>query len=138
MNTSPNAPVHPAPSMNTPVRRILTVIGASAAALAGWVLAVPVAGIALTARMGGGAEQVGPAAVVVASLVAGLAGWALLAVLERFVSRAGRLWTIVALAVLALSLLGPLGSAVGAASTLVLVLLHLIVGAVLVPGLPRR
>ncbi|TDC95576.1 hypothetical protein E1292_39195 [Nonomuraea deserti] len=124
--------------MNTSVSRLLTVIGASAAALAGWVLAVPVAGIALTVRMGGGMQQVGPAAVVVASLLAGLAGWALLAVLERFASRAGRPWTIVALAVLALSLLGPLGSAAGTTATLVLVLLHLIVGAVLVPGLARR
>ncbi|MEO3887767.1 DUF6069 family protein [Nonomuraea sp. B5E05] len=153
MNTSPNTPVHATPArrssggrragdmnarMNTSVRRLLTVLGASAAALAGWVLAVPVAGIALTARMGGGIQQVGPAAVVVASLLAGLAGWALLAVLERFVPRAGRLWTIVALVVLALSLLGPLGSAAGTASALALVLLHLIVGAVLVPGLARR
>ena len=43
-----------------------------------------------------------------------------------------------ALVVCALSLTGPLGSAVGAAATLVLVLLHLAVGAVLVLGLVRR
>ncbi|MDF2711803.1 MAG: hypothetical protein K0R62_7455 [Nonomuraea muscovyensis] len=43
-----------------------------------------------------------------------------------------------ALAVCALSLLGPLGSAVGAAATLVLILLHLVVGAVLVLGPARR
>ncbi|MEO3801627.1 DUF6069 family protein [Nonomuraea sp. B1E8] len=140
MDTSSNAPVHAAPatSMSISVRRLLTALGASAAALAAWVLAVPVAGTALTVRMGGGIQQVGPAAVVVASLAAGLAGWALLAVLERFAARAGRLWKVVALVVLALSLLGPLGSAVGTASTLVLLLLHLIVGAVLVPGLARR
>ncbi|TDD19183.1 DUF6069 family protein [Nonomuraea diastatica] len=136
MNTSSNTPVHA--SVNTSARRPLTVIGASAAALACWVLAVPVAGIALTVRTGGGTQQVGPAAVVVASLLAGLAGWALLAALERFASRAGRFWTIVALVVLALSLLGPLGSAADATARLVLVLLHLIVGAVLIPGLARR
>ncbi|NRQ36531.1 hypothetical protein HII36_32560 [Nonomuraea sp. NN258] len=125
--------------MNTSAKRILcTVVGAPAAALAVWALAVPVAGTTLSVRMGAGTQQIGPGSVLVASLVAGLAGWALLAVLERFASRPARIWTITALAVCALSLLGPLGSAVGAAATLVLVLMHLVVGAVIVLGLARR
>lgn len=125
--------------MNTTIRRLLlTVIGAPAAALAVWALAVPVAGTTLTVRMGDGTQPVGPAPVVVASLLAGLAGWTLLAVLERFAPRPARIWTITALIVLALSLFGPAGSAVGIVATLVLILLHLIVGAVLVPGLARR
>ncbi|MGP4102922.1 DUF6069 family protein [Nonomuraea sp. KM90] len=125
--------------MNTSIRRLLlTVIGAPAAALAVWALAVPVAGTALTVRMGSGTPTVGPVSVVAASLLAGLASWALLAVLERFTSRPSRIWTIIALVVLALSLFGPLGIAVGIAATLGLVLLHLVVGAVLVPGLARR
>ncbi|MFI6743052.1 DUF6069 family protein [Nonomuraea sp. NPDC050451] len=125
--------------MNTSLRRLLlTAIGAPAAALAVWALAVPLAGTALTVRTGGGTQTVGPVSVVVASLVAGLAGWALLAVLERRAARPGRSWTITALVVLVLSLSGPLGSAVGAAATLVLILLHLVVGAVLVAGLARR
>ncbi|TDD11765.1 hypothetical protein E1292_04440 [Nonomuraea deserti] len=125
--------------MNISVRRLLlTVIGAPAAAMSVWAVAVPVAGTALTVRTGAATQQVGPVAIVVASIVAGLAGWGLLAVLERFVSRPGRVWAIVALAVLALSLFGPVGSAVGAAATLVLILLHLVVGTVLVPGLARR
>ncbi|GII05923.1 hypothetical protein Pta02_79310 [Planobispora takensis] len=113
-------------------------IGAPAAALAAWALAVAVIGTEPTVRMGGGTQPVGPVPVVVTGLLAGLAGWTLLAVLERFTSRPGRIWTIVALVVLALSLSGPLGGAVGPTATLVLVLLHLIVGAVLVLGLPRR
>lgn len=108
------------------------------AALAVWALAVPLAGATLTVRMGGGTQTVGPVSVAVSSLLAGLAGWALLAVLERLATRPGRIWTIIALIVCALSLLGPLGGAVGAAATLVLILLHLVVGAVLVPGLARR
>ncbi|MCF6467723.1 hypothetical protein FAF44_04765 [Nonomuraea sp. MG754425] len=125
--------------MNTSAKRILlTVVGAPAAALAVWALAVPVAGTTLTVRTGAGTQPVGPGSVLVASLLAGLAGWALLAVLERFVSRPGRTWTIVALTVLVLSLLGPSGSAVGAAAMLVLALMHLVVGAVLVLGLARR
>lgn len=125
--------------MNTSLRRFLVVvIGAPVAALVVWALAVPLAGTALTVRTGGATQTVGPVSVVVASLLAGLAGWALLAVLERSVRRSGRVWTIVALVVCVLSLLGPLGSAAGAAATLVLVLLHLVVGAVLIPGLARR
>ncbi|MFF4779094.1 DUF6069 family protein [Microtetraspora fusca] len=125
--------------MNISVKRLLlTVIGAPAAALAVWALAVPVAGTTLTARMGDSTQPVGPVLVVVTSLLAGLAGWGLLAVLERFASRPGRTWTIVALIVLALSLFGPVGNAVGIAATLVLLLLHLVVGAVLVLGLARR
>ncbi|MGR6913801.1 DUF6069 family protein [[Actinomadura] parvosata] len=134
-----NVPTSTRPA-RTRARRLLVVIGAPVAALAGWGLAVPVGGADLTARMGAGTEPqaVGPVAVVVASLLAGLAGWALLAVLERFTPRAARIWTIVALIVLALSLLGPLGSAAGLAATLVLTAMHLAVGAVLVNGLPRR
>ena len=125
--------------MNTSVRRLLlTVIGVPAAALAVWALAVPLAGITLTVRMGDGTQTVGPVLIAVVSLLAGLAGWALLAVLERWAPRPGRIWTIIALVVLALSLLGPLGSAIGVGATLVLVLLHLVVGAVLVPVLVRR
>lgn len=112
--------------------------GAPAAALTVWALAVPVAGTTLTVRMGDGAQPVGPAPVVVASLLAGLAGWAVVAVLERSTARPGRIWAIVAAAVLAVSLTGPLGSAVGAAAALVLILLHLVVAAVLIPGLARR
>ncbi len=59
----------------------------------------------------------------------------LLAVLERTAGRPRRAWTITALAVLALSLTGPLGSAADTASLGVLTAMHLLVGAVLIPGL---
>jgi hypothetical protein len=74
----------------------------------------------------------------VTSLLAGLAGWLLVAVLERFVARPRRIWTISAPAVLAASLTGPLSSGVGAAAVVALLLLHLVVAAVLVAGLMRR
>ncbi|GAA2276106.1 hypothetical protein GCM10010149_18980 [Nonomuraea roseoviolacea subsp. roseoviolacea] len=113
-------------------------IGATAAALAVWALAVPVAGVTLTVRTGGGAQTVGAVPVAVVSLLAGLAGWALLAVLERRAARPRRIWTITALVVCVVSLAGPLGSAAGAAATLVLLSLHLVVGAVLITWLARR
>ncbi|MEV4570932.1 DUF6069 family protein [Nonomuraea sp. NPDC049419] len=124
--------------MDKSLRRPLTVCGAAVAALVVWAVAVPMAGVALTVRMGGGVQEVGPVSVVVASLAIGLAGWALLAVLERVASRPGRVWTVVALAVLVLSLLGPLGGAVGGGAMSVLVVMHVVVGGVLVGGLGRR
>ena len=119
--------------MNTNTRRLITVIGAAAAALALWIVAVPLAGVDLEAGQGDGAQQVQPFMVVAGPLLAGFAGWALLAVLERRTSRAGRIWTVTAAAVLAVSMLGPLGGA-GAASKLVLLGMHLVVAAVLIPG----
>jgi len=117
------------------------VLGGVTAALAVWAAAVPLAGTELTVRMNGTSQPVGPGAVVAMSLLAGLAGWALLAVLERFGRRSRRTWTVIAVAVLVLSLAGPLGSGVNAASALVLAGMHLAVGAVLVTtlrGLARR
>ena len=81
-------------------------------------------------------RTVGPGAVAAAGLLAGLAAWALLALLERVLARPGRAWTVIAVVVLAVSLAGPLGAA-GAAGAAVLAGLHLVVAAVLVPGLGR-
>ncbi|MFC4019318.1 DUF6069 family protein [Micromonospora sp. GCM10011542] len=95
-------------------------------------------GIDVAARTSTSTRQITVTAVVVAAAVAALAGWALLAVLERATARARVWWTSIAVAVLLLSLLlGPL-SGVGAGAKVSLVLLHLSVGAVLILGLPRR
>ncbi|WP_197034772.1 DUF6069 family protein [Glycomyces sp. NRRL B-16210] len=123
--------------MNKRIRRFLVVIAASAAALLLWAIAVPVAGVDLTVRQGGADQEVGPVMVVFAGLVAGFAAWGLLAALERATARAGRIWMVIAAAVLAVSLLGTLG-AVGGAATLVLMGEHLVVGGVLIGGLVRR
>jgi hypothetical protein len=118
--------------------RGLTVVAAAVAALVVWAIAGPLAGLDLTARSGGPPQPVGPVAVLFVSLLAGLAGWALLAVLER-ATRHGRLiWTAVAVAVLALSLLGPLGSGSDTTSRVVLAAMHVVVGGVLIAGLRRR
>ncbi|MFJ1541311.1 DUF6069 family protein [Micromonospora chalcea] len=117
--------------------RLLTVFAATAAALLGWVVAVPLAGVELTARVGSDVQRVTPAAVAVSTLLAGLAGWALLALLERLTARARTVWTVVAALVLLVSLLGPLGGGVGQAATLTLVAFHLVAGTVLITGLRR-
>ncbi|WP_214409531.1 DUF6069 family protein [Sphaerisporangium fuscum] len=130
---SQSTPV-PTASGRTGARRAITVAGAVVAALALWGLTGPVAGIDLAARLGEAVQPVGPAAVVAASLVAGLAAWGLLAVLERLVRRPRRVWTIVAVVVLVLSLAGPLGAA-DTGSMLALAGMHLVVAAVLIYGL---
>ncbi|MFC4534852.1 DUF6069 family protein [Sphaerisporangium dianthi] len=119
-------------------RALITVAGATVTALTSWALAGPASGVDLTVRTGGALQQVGPVAAAAASLVAGLAAWALLAVLERFTSRPRRIFTIVAVAVLTLSLAGPLGQAAGTASALRLIGMHLAVAAVLIFGLVWR
>jgi lysylphosphatidylglycerol synthetase-like protein (DUF2156 family) len=127
---------------HSPVRRTygpraLAVLGATAAALAVWSVAVPLAGTELTVRMNGMTQSVEPGAVMTASLLAGLAGWALLAALERFGRRPRRTWTVMAVLVLVLSLAGPLGNGVHTATTIALAGMHLAVGAVLIPALRR-
>lgn len=102
-----------------------------------WVIAVSLLGVDLEVAPGAGEPQaVGIANVVVSSLVAGLAAWGSLALLERFTTRARGIWTVLAVAVLALSLMGPQAGTTMATTT-TLVAMHLAVGAVLIPALAR-
>jgi hypothetical protein len=117
-------------------QRGLVVLGATLAALVGYGLA-RLAGAHPEAEFDGATQQVGPAAVALASLVAGLAAWGLLALLESRGRRARRTWSLIAVAVLVLSLTGPLTQSSGAGSAATLTALHLIVGVVLIAGLRR-
>ncbi|GAA3094640.1 hypothetical protein GCM10010464_67680 [Pseudonocardia yunnanensis] len=120
------------PPSRTAARRATAVVLAVLAPLAIWAVAVPVAGLDLTATpIGGTATPVGALAVVAGALCAGLSGWALLAVLERRAARPRRAWTVIALVVLALSLATPLMGATGT-EMLILLSMHLAVGAVLI------
>jgi uncharacterized protein DUF6069 len=117
--------------------RAITVAAATAGALLLWAVNDPWAGIDLTVRQGGTTQHIGPVAVAAAALIAGLAAWGLLTVLERTVSRPARAYRIIASTVLLLSLAGPAGG-VGTSSRLVLLAMHLTVGAALIIGLPSR
>jgi hypothetical protein len=106
---------------------------------------VAVCGIVLPARRASSRWTTTPsrrrtvdqAHVVVAdtSLVAALAGWGLLALLERFTARPRTIWTAIAVLVGLLSLAGPLSTLASttAANALALALMHLAVAAVLIP-----
>ncbi|MEU4424870.1 DUF6069 family protein [Actinoplanes sp. NPDC024001] len=112
--------------------RLRTAVLAVVAAEMAYLLLRYGAGFDLSLRDG---PSVGPAAVAVSAGAAALAGWALLAVLERVTARARRIWTIVAAVVFVVSLLGAAGGA-SAAAILGLSILHAVVAAVLITGLP--
>jgi hypothetical protein len=110
------------------------------AALAVWGISELVLGVDVRQpAFGPGVPQdltAGP--VVVASLVAGLAAWLVLALLERLTRHARAAWVALATLVLAASLGAPLsGRGIDGESRLVLALLHLTVGALLIVVLAR-
>jgi Family of unknown function (DUF6069) len=116
-------------------RRTLAVLGAAAATLTVWAVAGPLAGVDLRVHVGSGMQQIDPATVVAVSILTGLAGWALLAAVEHFTPRPRAIWTATALAVLALSLAGPLSNGATTAAKVALTGMHLAAAAVLIPVL---
>ncbi len=117
--------------MNTSRKRASTAAAAVLAAIAGWAVAGPLAGVHLAA---GSTKHIGVAAVIITALIAALVAWGLLALLERFTPRARTIWTVVAAVVLVVSLSGPLGAPTAAAG-LCLAGLHLMVGGIIIAGL---
>jgi hypothetical protein len=117
--------------------RALATMAAAGATFTLWMIAHPIAGADLVVDTGSGPTTVTPTAAVLVTVVAGLAAWGLLALVERFSRRAAAIWSWIAGAVVLISLLGPLGSAVGAGATAALVAMHLVTGAVLIPLMAR-
>jgi hypothetical protein len=102
-------------SGRTATRGRPAIVGATVlAALALWALLSQLAGVDLQVEQGGPTMHIGGVSVFVASAVVSLAGWGLLALLERRTANARKIWTIVAVIGCALSLGSPLISGVGA------------------------
>jgi hypothetical protein len=116
--------------------RWLTVLAAMAVATALGGVYDPVLGVDLVVGADGGERRVENLAITLTSLVVGLLGWGLLELLEKRSARPRRTWTLIATAVLLVSLLGPLGAATAGAA-LALLSLHLVVGGILIWGLRR-
>ncbi|SMF57327.1 DUF6069 family protein [Streptomyces sp. Amel2xC10] len=122
--------------------RALAVVGAVLADALIWLVAHGLFDLDLRVPDGPGSTSTSelPFPVVVVSVaVVSLLGWGLLALLERFApGRARTTWTVLAVAVLVLSLFAPLFSeGLSAGNRITLVLLHLTVGAFLVPAFRR-
>ena len=126
-----------------PVRRqrLLTVAGGTLGALAVWAVAEWVVGLDLrtpASSSGQQPQELNAAVVAAASAVGGLAGWGVLAALERFSLNAGRVWVAVALIALLASMGTPLsGHGVSAGDRMALIGMHLAVAAVVIPFLYR-
>ena len=118
--------------------RWISVAATVSAAVIVWAIARVAVGHVLTVALGSGPTQtVGLPAVVVASLVAAMLGLGGLAGLERLTTGARPIWTALAILVLLLSLAAPLSAHAATSTKIWLLLLHLTVGAVLIPTLAR-
>ena len=119
------------------VRPITVVLGATAAAVAIWIVAT-LAGADLTVSVGGQPTQkVTVINVIVAALVGSLAGWGLLALLRRFTNNARMIWTVIAIVFALFSLGGPLSATASTGTKVALVAMHLAVATVTIVGLRR-
>lgn len=118
--------------------RALAAGGGALAAVAVWIVEVPLAGVSLSIRFGSGhAQTVGIGPVIGISLVASLLGWLLLSLLDRRSPRARAVWTGAALAVLVVSLALPLTAATTTAAATGLIVMHLAVAATVIPLMRR-
>ena len=123
---------------SSPGTAMATILGATAAAVAIWVVATA-AGTDLTVSFGAGQpiQKVTLINVVVAALVGSLAGWGLLALLRRFTNNARAIWTVIAILFALLSLGGPLSTISSTGTKVALAAMHLAVATVTIIGLRR-
>lgn len=119
--------------------RAVAVLATPLVAAAIWLIAVPLLDIDLVVERwdSGSTMAVGLPNVIVTALVAGVAGWAGLVILERTTAHARAAWTIAATVVLVVSLGMPVTATDTTSAAVVLIILHLVVGATLIPTLAR-
>jgi hypothetical protein len=116
--------------------RALCAVGGALAAAFAWIVEVPLLGIHLNFRFGAGHVQtIGLGQVIGVAVAASLFGWLLLELLERRTPHARLRWTTVALAALAASLALPLAVATTSSAVAGLIVLHLTVGAAVIPAM---
>jgi hypothetical protein len=124
------------PGTRSRTRRDLGVVLAAAVAGAATWSVWTVFGADLVVDVGSGRREIGALAVVVTSLGVAAAAAVLLRLMEAGLAAGQRWWSIIAVAVWALSMLGPL-AATSAEAFAALVSLHVVVGMVVFLGLLR-
>lgn len=118
-------------------RRVTTVITAVAGAGLVWAAGTALLSHDLVVPQSGGRSPltVTLPMVVFVSALAALLGWGTLAVLERATRRGTRIWVGLAVAVLLVSFAPLAAPGLATGTRIVLGLLHLVVGATLIPGM---
>jgi drug/metabolite transporter (DMT)-like permease len=122
-------------SHNIIARRVIVVAAAVVANALAW-LAGRHAHVDYIVQTPLGAREITLSMVVAATLVSGLAGWAVFSLLERRTRNTGRAWIALAALVLALSILPMFVLPAHLDTKLTLTALHCIAAAILVVGLP--
>jgi hypothetical protein len=115
--------------------RVIVIAAAAVANGLAW-LAGRHAGVDFVVHTPLGAREITLSLVVVATLVSGLAGWAVFRLLERRFKNSGRAWIALAALVLAFSILPIFVMRAELDTKLTLTALHCIAAAILVVGLP--
>jgi hypothetical protein len=127
-----------APDIKQGRARALCAAGGALSAALVWIVEVPLLGIHLNFRFGAGHVQtIAAGEVIGVAVAASLLGWLLLALLERRTPHARLLWTATALVVLAASLALPLTAATATSAVAGLIVLHMAVGAAVIPAMAR-
>ncbi|MET8714915.1 DUF6069 family protein [Streptomyces sp. NPDC004735] len=131
--------VRPSASTSTLRPRALAVLAAVVLPVIVWVIGNAAgAELEVVQKAGEDPTKVTIGAVIGFSLGAALLGWGFLALLEKFApGKAGLIWTVVASLVLLVSFGPVLGTEASDGTKAVLVLMHLAVGAALIPVLRR-
>ena len=131
---SPLSTVAPVPIRVRRRTRALAIAGAVVVSSLIWIVTVWGFGHRLVVTDGSGSQsqEIGLPAVILLSLVVSLLGWGLLALLERFTTRAGVIWAAVAATALAVSVLPLTGPGTAPATRLSLGLMHVAVAAILI------
>jgi hypothetical protein len=136
LTTNTSAPA--VPDIKLGRARALCAAGGILAAALAWTVEVPLLGIHLNFRFGAGHVQtIAVGQVIGVTVAAALLGWLLLALLERRTPHARLLWIAIALAAVAASLALPLAAATTTSAAAGLVVMHLIVGAAVIPAMAR-
>lgn len=117
--------------------RPVAVFSAVLAAVIAFVMIHTVAHVKLEVKNSGKVQAVNMASVIIASLVAGLLAWLVVAVLDRRAKNPRRTWQILGWLGLLVSLSGPLSLATTSSAKAGLACMHLVTAIILVPSLAR-
>ena len=119
--------------MHPSAKRATGVIAVAAAAALVISAVARLLGVDVEVGFGGEIRQVGPADILVTTVVVGLAAWVVHSLLAR-TPRTARWWPLVGSTAIAISMLGPSYLSDGAPAV-ALIAMHLAVGAILIRGL---